>query len=46
MPVEAVNIVTFHYTGKFEAGSVFDSSAGRNPLRGVVGAGGLFVGLT
>ena len=44
MPVEAGNIVTFHYTGKFEDGSVFDSSEGRDPLRSVVGAGGLIAG--
>ncbi len=31
--------VAVHYTGKLQDGSVFDSSAGRDPLEFVIGAG-------
>ena len=36
--------VKIHYTGTFENGTVFDSSAGREPLRFTVGAGEMIRG--
>jgi len=36
--------VKIHYTGKLEDGSVFDSSAGREPLEFTIGDGRVIVG--
>ena len=44
MGVTPGDVVTFHYTGSFEDGTVFDSSREREPLRSVIGAGGLIAG--
>jgi FKBP-type peptidyl-prolyl cis-trans isomerase 2 len=40
----AGDTVAVHYTGKLEDGSVFDSSAGKSPLRFAVGAGQMIKG--
>lgn len=38
MQVQPGNIVTMHYTGRFEDGTVFDTSEGRQPLEFVAGS--------
>ena len=42
--VESGNQVLIHYTGKLEDGTVFDSSAGREPLAFQVGSGQVISG--
>jgi peptidylprolyl isomerase len=38
------DMVTVHYTGKLEDGSVFDSSEGKDPLQFMLGAGQMLLG--
>ena len=44
--IESGNVITVNYTGKFEDGTVFDSSLskGREPLHTVLGSGNLIPG--
>ncbi len=44
MAIEQGNTVSVHYTGKLEDGTIFDSSAGRDPLTFEAGAGQLIPG--
>ncbi len=44
MGVKAGDIIKVHYTGKLEDGTVFDSSAGSDPLGFKVGAGQVIKG--
>ncbi|MFO7861045.1 MAG: peptidylprolyl isomerase [Desulfosalsimonas sp.] len=37
--------VKIHYTGKFDDGSVFDSSEGRDPLEFEIGSGNIITGV-
>lgn len=43
--VQPGQIVSIHYTGKFEDGTVFDSSEGRDPLEFVAGSEQLIQGV-
>jgi peptidylprolyl isomerase len=43
-PVKAGDTISVQYTGKFEDGSVFDSSEGKQPLKFTVGKGQLIKG--
>lgn len=42
--IEKGNVVSVHYTGRFENGEVFDSSIGREPLKFQFGSGQLITG--
>mgnify|MGYP000949842323 CR=1 FL=1 len=44
MRVKRGHCIRVHYTGKLTDGSVFDSSAGREPLEFVVGTGQMIPG--
>ncbi|MFP4402029.1 MAG: peptidylprolyl isomerase [Candidatus Nanoarchaeia archaeon] len=43
--VEKEKVVSLHYTGTFEDGSVFDSSEGKEPLQFIYGVGQIIPGL-
>lgn len=42
--VENGKSVVVHYTGKYEDGSIFDTSEGRDPLKTIMGQGNLIQG--
>jgi peptidylprolyl isomerase len=44
MPVKTGDTVKVHYSGSLPDGSVFDSSAGRDPIEFTVGAGAVIAG--
>lgn len=44
MQAKEGNVVKVHYTGRFEDGTIFDSSKGRTPLQFVIGNGQLIPG--
>ncbi|MBY0472882.1 FKBP-type peptidyl-prolyl cis-trans isomerase [Patescibacteria group bacterium] len=41
---EAGDLVSVHYTGKLQDGTVFDSSVGRDPIRFTLGTGRVIAG--
>jgi peptidylprolyl isomerase len=43
-PAKSGDVVRVHYTGRLEDGSVFDSSAGRDPLQFQLGGGQVIPG--
>ena len=45
MAIKKGDMVTIHYTGKFEGGEVFDSSEGKEPLQFKVGEGRMIKGM-
>ncbi|HEX3073889.1 MAG TPA: peptidylprolyl isomerase [Ignavibacteriales bacterium] len=44
MQAKEGNVVKVHYTGRFDDGTIFDSSKGRTPLQFVIGNGQLIPG--
>lgn len=45
MQIEKNKVVSMHYTGKLDDGSVFDSSQGKEPLEFIYGVGMIIPGL-